>query len=180
MKTKITTIGLLGMMLFSLSGFIIGAKPVRNKTNEPAGCLTISGKVLNAEKGLRKKITVYLIQENATVDSIKTNTNLVFSFQLKKDRGYSLRIVEPGSVTRLISISTYMPGKLKNNLLFRFHFDLLPFTAPVNFSPDSEILDFPLALIYYNPQKACFEHSKKYTEKIKEAYNQEIFEIANN
>lgn len=178
MKTKITTIGILGLILFGLSAFVFETKNLTKPESDY--CLTISGKVLNTEKTIRKKITVYLINSNTIIDSIKTGTNLVFSFQLKKNQEYSLKIVEPRSVSRLISISTRVPQKFKNDILFQFHFDLLPFVPSPALLANPDILDFPLALIYFDPKKGSFDYNRKYTSYIKTKYNQDVFDLASN
>jgi|ERR1035437_7209723 hypothetical protein len=172
MKTRITTIGLLGLMLLVLSAFIFETKAIDKEENEPDYCLTISGKVLNPEKNLQKKILVYLIKSNAIIDSVKTDANTVFFFQLKKNQEYAIKIVEQGFASRLISIATYLPKKIKNNSLFQFHFDLIPFKSSFKLSQNSDILNFPIALIYFNPQKNGFDYNRKYTSHIKNKYKQ--------
>ena len=172
MITRTKKISLLGVALFALSALFLGAKAADKKENESAYCLTISGKVLTYEKTNRNKIKIYLIKDNAIIDSLKTNVNVIFSFQLKKNEEYSIKIVEQGVANRLISVSTRLPEKVKKNLFFEFHFDLVPFTPLSDISQNADVLDFPVALIYYNPQKGCFDYNRKYTSQLKKAYKQ--------
>ena len=174
---KTTTIGFLGLALFALSSFIFDKKITDKNENKSSYCLTITGKVLNTGNDLRKKIKVYLINDNVVIDSLKTNINTIFSFQLKENQQYSIKIIESDFACRLISISTRLPEKIKKHFLF--HFDLVPFKPSSELSSNSDILDFPIALIYYNSQKGYFDYNRKYTEHIKNMYKEITFLASN-
>lgn len=158
------------LVVFTFAVCFFSAKADDRKNYSSSVCLTVSGKVLNPEKKKHEKIKVYLIKENAVIDSLNTAANLVFSFQLNKNKEYSIRIVEPGFANRLVSISTRLPEKVKNNVFFEFHFDLMPYEVPV-IQSNSDVYDFPIALVYYNPQKGCFDYNRKYTKEIKKLHS---------
>ena len=165
MRTRIFS--LLVVTALSLSSFALSPVNFEINRGEPSYCLAISGKVLTDKKTNRNKVRIFLIRNNVAVDSLRTNVNVVFSFQLEKDQEYFIKIIEPGSVNRLVSISTRLPKKMKKNIFFEFHFDLVPFTPAPSISPGSDVLDFPVALIYYDSKKGSFVYNKQYTTEIK-------------
>lgn len=169
MKTNIKNIALAGII------FLSSLAPGNNAPNKKrtAVCLKVSGKVCDKKSKPTEKITVYLIKENMVVDSLKVRTNLTFEFPLEKNSEYSVKVVQEGYANRLIYISTWLPQKIKDDKLFEFHFDLIPFKPDGSTNPDA--LDFPVALIYYRSDKGYFDYNKKYTSYIKKEFKQPVF-----
>ncbi|MGZ3861758.1 MAG: hypothetical protein ACXVPN_00260 [Bacteroidia bacterium] len=170
MKTTIKNTAIAALIIISL--LVTGNASPRKVASH--ACLTISGKVLNKKASSKEKIKVYLIKGNAVIDSLKVRPNITFSFSLERDQEYSIKIVQNGYANRLICVSTWLPEKLKENNLFEFHFDLLPYKGDNYVNQDA--LDFPVALVYYEAAKGYFDYNKKYTSYIKKEFNQPVFD----
>lgn len=144
-------------------------KSKEEKKTQPA-CLEISGSVI--EPGPDKSARVYLIEENQVVDSALVSGNEDFKFRLLEDRFYALRIEQEGYVSRLVSVSTFIPEDVRANKLYRFHFDLYA-VAEEKQSPElNDVLDFPIAVIKYDEVKGYFDYNAQYTSHIKKVYSQ--------
>ncbi len=149
--------------------WLSGYTPKKEKA--PATRLELSGQVCKTEKFTQKNIRVYLIEENHVIDSLVTETGKTFKFSLQKDKWYSVRVLQPGHVTRLVSISTHIPKDIKANPLYKFHFDLFQVMQEENDKDLNDVLDFPVALIKYDEIKGYFDYNAFYTSQIKNIYN---------
>ena len=127
-------------------------------------CLEISGRVIGIDEGV---VSVKLFSDNKAVDSISLAPGKVFSFKLKQNTYYTIKILLAGRVSRSIGIDTELPDSINISPLFRFHFDitLLKQSSVVKFDKDN--FEFPIALISFQKDKGWFDYSRKYTSLVK-------------
>jgi hypothetical protein len=170
--------------IFIIPGFIVllflsssmfgntgsGGQKKSTKRDPAPDCLEVCAKaMLGAEEQTGLTIKLYCgSEEIMRIDS--TEWSKVY-FTLKKDKYYTLEISREGYVPRLVGISTKVPKHVPLKPIFRFEFevDMLEKTE----GTDNFYLDFPVALVSFNPQKECFEHSRKYTNRIKKELNKQ-------
>ena len=129
-------------------------------------CLEITGKFDGTVKDLAGNYTAELILDNMVIASQTINVRRSFLFVLKRDLFYSIRVKKEGYISKTLSVSTKLTGKLdeKNSYVFSFETNLLSQDLYGNFDDDD--VDFPVALISYNKSCDCFEHNKEYTASL--------------
>jgi hypothetical protein len=97
-----------------------------------------------------------------------------FSFNLLGNAYYSVEVSKPGYVTRLVSVSTFLPDDILvirgDKFTFMFEVELFKDRKDV----DDYYLDFPVALIHYNKDIDDFENNPNYTKHIKTKINEAI------
>lgn len=127
-------------------------------------CLELCARaVFNDEK--QTGLTVRLYCGNEEIVKIDSTEFEKVYFTLKRDQYYTVEISKPGYLTRRIGISTAIPKSVPLKPIFRFEFDV-EMMKEIK-AQDDFYLDFPVALVSFNTHDECFEHSKKYTTKIK-------------
>jgi hypothetical protein len=132
-------------------------------------CLEVTGKVSVTDTKDKESFMVKLYEGNDAVDSMVVGMNREFKFKLRKNSNYTVKISRQGYVTRAVWIDTEIPPGVNYDPVFRFHFETaLVKQASVN-KKHADILDFPVALVYYDGSKGWFDYSRKYTSKIKTA-----------
>lgn len=129
-------------------------------------CLEIEGKILNANEGLDGTCTVELVCANVIVESVVLkNGKRKFSFILKKNLAYSIRLTKKGCISRLINVDTRISNEYDDLYKFSFETKLIESTGSEKLN--KEFLDVPIAIIYFDPKKECFDYNKEYTSRIK-------------
>lgn len=149
---------------------LICSYQLRAQKKQASPCLELSGRVISVPLNQGEKIQVYLIEENRVIDSLSADAETEFRFYLMKDRYYAVRIKQNGCLTRLISVSTFLPPDLRPVNAYRFHFDLYSISNDETNSELDDLLDFPIALIRYDEVKGYFDYNAHYTTHIKKAY----------
>lgn len=122
-------------------------------------CLAIVGYFYNTT--VVRNITAYLFDGGVIVDSAKTISTKDFGFVLKRNKRYSLLIKAPGYYSRLIILNSSLPNDINSFPLFVFEFDIE--LLKVVKGQDDYYMDFPIALVEYDPKIEKFGYSKKYT-----------------
>jgi hypothetical protein len=170
MKTRKTskTLQTIFFVLFLLPMITFAGKGKNKKATGLNSCLEISGKVATDNKKSNGLVSVLLFKNNMVVQSIKMPPTGTFKFILDKNEEYTVKIVQKGFFPRLISISTEIPEKIIGKHIFKFYFDLVPLPNVEVATKNTDALDFPVALVFYDKEKGYFDYSKKYTEFIKE------------
>lgn len=134
------------------------------KQSSTPDCLEICAQaVWNGEA--QKGVTMVLYCGNEEVMRIDSTEFSKVYFTLKRDRNYTVQISKDGFVPRLVSISTYVPSSVPLKPIFRFEFEVEMLEQVKG--EDNFYIDFPVALVSFNKSKDCFEHSRKYTSRIK-------------
>jgi hypothetical protein len=129
-------------------------------------CLEIDGKILNADEGSDGQCTIELIHSNIVIAStVLKDGKKKFKFILKKNTNYMIRISKEGYISRLVSVDTKLDEGDTDFYSFAFETKLLKEVASQRLNKD--LLDFPIALIYFDAKKDCFDYNREYTSKIK-------------
>ena len=131
-------------------------------------CLEITG-IVEHEGTLIDGVKIKLYKENEEMEMTEiTSTpyhDHTFKFKLLKNSYYAIEVSKEGYITRMISISTQLPPNVKVKHFFKYEFHLEMFK--VQEGVDDYYLDFPVALIDYDPNKDLFMSHEKYTKFIK-------------
>jgi hypothetical protein len=127
--------------------------------------LEIEGKIVNSGKS-PALTRVELLCDNRVIDSfIMKDQQRMFAFNLKKNNSYTIRISKDGYVSKLVCIDTRVP--VFNENLYRFSFETKLIDNETSEKLNKEVLDMPIAMIYFDVKKGCFYYSKAYTSNIK-------------
>lgn len=114
-------------------------------------------------------VNAKLYKENEEMEMIEVTSvshhNHDFFFNLVKDSYYTIEVSKPGYITRIISISTKLPVGVKADPIFEYEIELEMHKEKQ--VVDDYYLDFPIALIDYDPVKDVFVSHGKYTAYIK-------------
>lgn len=129
-------------------------------------CLEITGQFDCAVKDFTGFYNVKLILDNTVVATQTLSMKKGFGFTLAKNMYYTVKIEKEGYIPRIFSISTKVDDKLdeRNTYVYSFETSLLHEDLGGLFEDDN--IDFPFALISYNKNCDCFEHSKEYTTSL--------------
>lgn len=134
--------------------------------NDSSACLEIDGMITNATSSDQNNCTIELIRSNTAIETIVLREGKKrFKFTLNKNSEYSIRISCKGYITKLVSIDTRIPGE--HYELYGFSFETKLIEESGSEKLNKEYLDAPIALIYYDSRKDCFQHNKIYASKIK-------------
>ncbi len=159
----------LALLIILCSANATGFTP--NKSKDSLTCLTISGGIELPENTeddqSNKNYKVELIYFNTLIDSMFKKDNRSFSFDLKKNSIYTIRISKPGYLAKLISINTFMEEENQN--WYRFHFETNLLHESRRHDLDSESLEFPIALVEFNANTDIFYFNETYTTNIKKS-----------
>jgi hypothetical protein len=160
LKATITLILLLLYMLTSAGN--------GNKNGSSQYCLEVSGNVTTKHhKNKSDRYKVELIQNNKVVQSETVHDGRSFKFKLRQDGDYGILITKEGYVPRLINVWTDLPKEITSHPLFRFEFDTDMIPESEKSSLNTDALDFPIAIIYFNEETGWFYYNEEYTSHIK-------------
>lgn len=142
--------------------------PGHMRTDIP--CLQVNGKAIDKyTQAAIDGATVTLYKENEQMEWTQVSSVVYhqhnFSSQLNVNQYYTIEISKEGYVTRSIGISTMLADSLNWTELFHFDFDVEMFKLEKGM--DEYYLDFPVALVSYDPKEDEFNNHYKYTEHIK-------------
>lgn len=137
--------------------FVLHAGAQKNDNKE--NCLAVVGFFFNSV--LIKNISVYLYEGANIVDSAKVNSNKDFGFVLDRNKQYSICIIARGYYQRLIAINTDLPDNINTIPLFIFEFEIELMREAKGV--DDYYMDFPIAIIAFDPKTETFGYRKKYT-----------------
>jgi hypothetical protein len=128
-------------------------------------CLEITGRATtNNSKKSNYKAELLLWGE--VVDSIYVKHNKRFTFNLKGNSEYAIRVSKEGYVARVINVSTFIDKPEDRGVFCRFSFSTELIHSSESEFLNAEALEFPIAIIYYDAQEGWFSYNKKYTERI--------------
>jgi hypothetical protein len=151
-------------LFFAFSPLIYANKPMPADSTNKEFCLEITGLVLRKGKPINDA-TIRLIYENEVILTSTIQNKPKFRYRLRKDCIYTIEFSKEGCVTRLVSISTKIPQGISTDPIFRFDFDVELFEPAQN--NNSDMLDFPTAIISYDKTKGEFDYDRNYTNFIK-------------
>jgi hypothetical protein len=159
---------LLNIFILSFCFIIIYARAnaLTTFTNVPV-CLEIAGAVTNAGEGSSKECTVELICMNEVVETVTLQSGKKnFKFLLQKNKYYTIRISKKGFLSRLVGIDTNVSEDIEDDV-FEFAFETKLIDQKNSDKVNTDLADFPIAIIYFNDKKECFDYSRKYTASMK-------------
>jgi hypothetical protein len=128
--------------------------------------LVIEGKVLNAGPESGKVVRVQLTCDNVAVDSfVLPSAKKKFSFNLLKNKQYTLKLSQEGYIDKLVDINTTIPYFFEDQYGFFFETSLIENKDLSKLN--HEVLLLPAARIAFDMKRKCFYYDKAYTNNIK-------------
>jgi hypothetical protein len=131
-------------------------------------CLKIQGLAMSKGQPI-DGVNAKLYRENEEMEMVEITSvshhSHDFFFNLDKNSYYTIEVSKPGYITRMISISTKLPPGVKTEPVFEYQIELEMHKEKIGV--DDYYLDFPIALIDYDPVKDVFVSHGKYTAYIK-------------
>jgi len=175
MKTLRTLTGIALSMLISINAInATSSKPVKNKAKEATAakaCLELKGSAsLNGSK--LKDFNIRLYKGGKLVHQMANGKKDKCSFLLEANQEYTLCFSKKGLADRMISINTAVPEDMDLSHLFLYEFDME--FIPENGKINSEALDFPAGLIYFDDDTEKFEYSRKYAQSIQDLKKKDV------
>ncbi len=165
------SIKLLMIVLLVCNGFqmkVVAKTGKISGTTEDTICLKIKGIAMSKGQPI-DGVNAKLYKENEEMEMVEVTSvshhSHDFFFNLAKDSYYTIEISKPGYITRMISISTKLPSGVKADPIFEYEIELEMHKEKAG--ADDYYLDFPIALIDYDPAKDVFVSHGKYTAYIK-------------
>ena len=156
----------LSLVLFSTSVFGLGHKNKKSETlKDSSYCIEIDGRVLIPRDDNSKLYKIELLCHNDLVDSGVVVDDESFLLKVKKNSWYTIRIVKEGYFTQVVSIDTRLPEYDNNQ--HKFHFDTELIVENYTSIQDEDAIDFPIAIVSFNPKKDEFVPVKEYSKNIK-------------
>ena len=133
--------------------------------------LELNCKLSKGDTKIPNSYKVSLILENREIESITVKEGKSFKFLLKENTWYAIKIKNEESIQKIISINTWIPMGNRYSLS---HYDLsFEIGPPISLIEskifDSDLIDFPVAVIYYDTKKENFNLDEKYYYNIREA-----------
>jgi hypothetical protein len=159
--------------LIAFSIFCISAdahnKNSKKDTVKSSVCLEVIGIALDENDLPINGVEVKLFKENEELEWTEITNVLYhehsFLFNLDANEYYTIEISKPGYVSRSVGISTKLPSTVSFAPIFHYEFEVSLFKEQkIN---DDFYLDFPVALISYDPKRDVFDNSILYTNHIK-------------
>jgi len=125
--------------------------------------LEIRGYVYQDDEKVDKAM-VKLYQNNKIVQMAKTKKSK-FQFILFRGNQYMVEIDKVGFISERIQISTMERTEFGGKYLYEFRVDLIK--ASKFKGVDISNLDFPTAIIKYNPDEGEYMHDEEYSKKVR-------------
>jgi hypothetical protein len=128
--------------------------------------------IVSCDDVKQEDAVVRLYRGNLKVDSAYTEKGGKFSFVLLKDQEYTIEILQFGFEPSLVKVNTFRKKvdkeNEKNNYNLTIEAELVPeIKNKEGRDEELDILDFPIAEIYYNGKEDTFINNTKYTKYIK-------------
>ena len=154
--------------ILTFSFILLMAGAGHAEKNDSLFCLRIRGKVLNADEGYSTGCKVQLLNSRGVIDSaVIRNGKCKFTFRLKRNDFYAIRIQKSGYVSRLISVNTEFPGEIHDMCEFSFNTNLISEEEAELLNKDE--LDFPVAIVHFEKETETFVYNREYSERHKSA-----------
>lgn len=114
--------------------------------------------------GWLNDVTIRVYQGNELIEILPVQKKGRFSVMLAKNQNYTLEFEKEGFLTKRVHFSTHAPDEVKKVAPFEFAIVLIEKEKIAGV--ESQGLDFPAALIRYNPKSGRFEDDNLYTKKM--------------
>ena len=129
------------------------------------GCsvLELKGRIQNScPRQQSCSITLYC--QNQVVDSVRSNQGQ-FTFILQKDKYYTLKMSMADCFDKLLCIDTRNGQLRADGAIHHFSFETMLFTRKNCPVAETDLLDFPIAILYYDPTCRRFSYDRSYTRQ---------------
>lgn len=154
-KFTLLILGCILFTAFSYKAIINYGKP---------NSLEIKGYVYFGEEQVENAL-VKLYQENNIVQKLKTKKTGKFAFLLFNDIDYTIEVEKQGFITERIKVSTKSETEKGGKYFYEFRVHLNE--ASKLKGVDISNLDFPTAIIKYDPKLDKYAHDKVYAKEVK-------------
>jgi hypothetical protein len=130
-------------------------------------CLRVEGFIEHSPANESDSCMVEIISNGRRTDTIVLKGRRKrFECYLEKNSYYGIRITMKDHAPKLIGVFTDLPESDSLNL-YRFSFETKLYSASDVAGMNTDALDFPIAIIHFDPKKLCFDYNKIYTARIK-------------
>jgi hypothetical protein len=129
-------------------------------------CLEIKGRFSKPDHTNRNVYLVELLLDNEVVEAISVRDGGSFKFFMKKNKWYSVKIIEEGREAKLLLFDTHLPV-IYDNYIYVLSFEvdnLLTDDEAKQLDPDA--LDFPIALFDFDNRFDEFNFNETYRANI--------------
>lgn len=151
-------------------GLLLLSRPAL-QAQEDDGFFQFRGIAVSKESPM-EDVVARLYKGNTKIDSSYTPKNGKFEFSLAKDQVYMVELDKFGYVHSRVVIDTHRKGMDAGNADHTYELVVEAemfeeFKAMAGTEEDQDILDFPIAMIYYKPGDDEFVNYTKYTKYVK-------------
>ncbi|MCX7862110.1 MAG: carboxypeptidase regulatory-like domain-containing protein, partial [Bacteroidales bacterium] len=145
-----------------------------NSYCQKQGYLRISGQVKSGKDKIANA-TINLYENNTKINSVTSNANGDFSFNLDFDKTYIIEVSANNFASKKVLVDTKIPEK---DLIYKYTFtvDLFVKIDGVDYS----LLNKPVTKIVYNDEADAFDYDIPYTESMRKEIDKIITQIENN
>lgn len=151
------------LLLMVLLGTSAAAQRLVDSREQAEGWyVPVNGRV-TASGGNAKGLTLYVYKDNQLLATIKPKRGR-FKLELDINNTYSFRVTKEGYQDKLVSVDTSIPEGLVEYPAYDCFMDLEP--ADKYTHSDPFYLDFPSAVVRWDPQQNGFFHSMNYLADI--------------
>ncbi len=135
--------------------------------HEPDSSIVLEAHV-HVSQMFANKYVIQLYEGNEMIERVKPyygrNQFLIFLMPGKK---YTLEVQAPGHYSKFISIDA---SKLQAGQDIYYDFDVFLLNTELFHGVSKDLLDFPYALLYYDPETKNFNYSSSYTNAMYRDY----------
>ena len=136
-----------------------------NAGNRSINCLNITI-TPTFHKSILENCRIELLRDNSSILCLeKPNRGNRYKFSLKSNSHYTVVISCEGFYKRKISFDTSIPDSVSLAMIFQFcaKVEMIPIAIDLN----TDLDDYPVAIIGYDPSKDLFNPKQKYTVLVK-------------
>lgn len=135
-------------------------------SSDTGNCLTITGNFDGTVKDLEGNYKAKLMKDNKVIEEQDLKVKKSFEFTLRKNMLYAIKVEKEGFISKILSISTKMPGKIEMDSPYKFNFETNLISQELYGHFNDDDVDFPVALISYSKKCDCYEYNREYTAKL--------------
>ncbi|HWY11447.1 MAG TPA: hypothetical protein VN026_08985 [Bacteroidia bacterium] len=158
------------LMLIEHSVYSQSSEKILELPSNATNSLELNCKLEKGNMKTSNAYTVSLILQNTEIESVVIKAGKSFKFLLKENTWYAVKIKNEESIAKIVSINTWIPMGNRYSLChYNLFFEIgapISYTEAKNF--DADLIDFPVAVILYDPQKETFNLDEKYFSNIRE------------
>lgn len=125
--------------------------------------LEVAGRITDGEKNL-EGVQVFALQENVRVDSLKTTGNGKFAMVLDLQKEHMIEFTKEGYVVKRMLIDLRVKAKPGQELIVApIDMDVTLLSEEFYEGADTDVLDFPSAIVRWNKTTGGFAMDHEYT-----------------